>query len=300
MWGGNDEKDSVQAVLKALDEGISTIDTAPVYGFGKSEELVGKAIQEFGNRDKVILATKCGLEWTEKGKVFRNSSRERVKKEAEDSLKRLKTDYHDILQIHWPDHNTDFRETAAAMKELLKEGKIRSIGVSNFSPEQMDTFREEAPIHFSQPPYNLFEREIEEDLFPYCKEKEISLLTYGALCRGLLTGKMSEDSTFEGDDLRKKDPKFQGERFKQYLKAVNALDDYARQNHGKNVLALAARWILDVGVESAIWGARRPDQVKGQEIMGWQLSEKDLENIDQIIRDNVKDPVGPEFMAPPA
>ena len=299
MWGGTDEKDSVNTVVKAIDQGITTIDTAPVYGFGKSEKLVGKGIKKYGKREDVILATKCGLEWTDQGKVFRNSDPEKIKKETEDSLKRLQTDYIDIMQVHWPDHNTPFAVTADALLELKKEGKIRAIGVSNFSPEQMDEFRKTAPIHFCQPPYNLFERGIESDIKPYCHENEIALLTYGALCRGLLTGKMHENTTFEGDDLRRKDPKFQGDRFKQYLNAVTELEKYAGEYHKKDIISLAVRWILDKSVESAIWGARKPEQVAVKNTTGWQLSETDLANIDKIISDNVEQPVGPEFMAPP-
>jgi len=300
MWGGTDEKVSLQTILTALEQGLTTIDTAPVYGFGKSEELVGKAVKEYGNRDKIQLATKAALEWDDRQRIRRNASPERIRQEVEDSLRRLQTDYIDIFQIHWPDHNTPFKDTAATMLQLQKEGKIRAIGVSNFSPEQMDEFRQTAPIHVSQPPYNLFEREIEAEVKPYCEENNIATLTYGALCRGLLTGKMQEDSTFEGDDLRKMDPKFKGDRYKQYLAAVHQLHEFAKEHFGKTVRDLAVRWILDKGISSAIWGARHPGQVEVDQAMDWRLTENDLKTIDVIINKTVKDPVGPEFMAPPA
>ncbi len=301
MWGGNDEKESVDTVVKAIDEGVTTIDTAAIYGHGKSEELVGKGIKKYGNRHEVILATKCGLEWDDKGKIRRNSSRERLKKEIEDSLRRLDTDYIDIYQIHWPDHNTSFSETAETLLELQKAGKIRAIGVSNFSPDQMEEFREHAPIHFCQPPYNIFEREIENDVKPYCKENNIALLTYGALCRGLLTGKMTENTTFEGDDLRQMDPKFKGVRYQEYLEAVRQLQNFANESYHKGIIPFAVRWILDKGIESAIWGARRPDQIEGvNEAMDWHLSDEALEKIEQILDTTLSKPVGPEFMAPPA
>lgn len=301
MWGGTDEKQSIDTVKHAIDNGVNTIDTAAVYGFGKSEELVGQGVQKAAKRDEVILATKCGLEWDEKGKIRRNSSAERIRKEVEDSLRRMNTDYIDIYQIHWPDHNTDYAETADTMKTLMKEGKIRAIGVSNFSPEQMDTFRETAPIHFCQPPYNLFERSIENDVKPYCHNNNIALLTYGALCRGLLTGKMGSNSNFEGDDLRNFDPKFKGERYQQYLEAVNQLEYFVKDHYHKALIPFAVRWILDKGVESAIWGARRPDQVKHvNEATNWQLSEEAFQQIDNILTNTLEDPVGPEFMAPPA
>jgi aryl-alcohol dehydrogenase-like predicted oxidoreductase len=300
MWGGTNEKEAIDTVLEALRDGVTTIDTAPVYGQGKSEELVGQAVKEFGNRENIQLATKVGLEWDSNGNVERNSTRDRIMKEIDDSLERLQTDYIDIYQVHWPDLDTDFKETAEAMKELLDSGKIRAIGVSNYFPEQMDAFQEVAPIHVCQPPYNLFERGIETDVIPYCKEHNITLLTYGALCRGLLSGKMDEDYTFKKGDLRRNaDPKFQGETFAKHLKAVEKLKEYASDNFEKKVIHLAVRWILDRGIESAIWGARRPEQVTFNEVFGWELTENQVKEIEGIVEDTVENPVSPAFMAPP-
>ncbi len=155
----------MDTILSALGEGINLVDTAAIYGFGRSEEIVGKALSEYGQRDKVVIATKVGLDWTS-GKVDRNSTRDRIVKEVEDSLKRLGTDYIDIYQVHWPDSDTPVEETASAMEELYRSGKIRAIGVSNYSTTQMDEFRRKAPLHVSQPPYNLFERAIEDDVLP--------------------------------------------------------------------------------------------------------------------------------------
>ena len=301
MWGGNDEQDSVNTILEAIQQGITTIDTAAIYGFGKAERLLGKALAQHGQREKLIVATKGGLQWDDRSRIKRNSDPQRLRQEVADSLQRLGTDYIDLYQVHWPDHQTPLAETAETLNQLMKEGKIRAIGVSNFSPEQMDAFREGGPIHYSQPPYNLFERAIEQDVKPYCHENDIALLTYGALCRGLLTGKMHEETQFKGDDLRRGDPKFRGERYQEYLAAANALATYAREHYNKSLIALAVRWILDMGVETAIWGARRPEQVKHVgEITGWELTGEDLENIDQILSTHIKHPVGPEFMAPPA
>lgn len=300
MWGGTDERRSVDTIHKALDMGVTTIDTAPIYGFGKSEELVGKAIQEYGGREDIQIATKLGLEWDKEQNVRRNSSRKRILKEVDDSLRRLQTDYIDIYQIHWPDLETDFAETAETMKELLEQSKIKAIGVSNYSPAQMDTFREIAPIHVCQPPYNLFERGIEMDVIPYCKENNITLLTYGALCRGLLSGKMNKDWTFEKGDLRRNaDPKFQGATFVNHLEAVEKLKEYAGQNFDKKVIHLAVRWILDKGIDSAIWGARKPEQVTFDKVFGWQLSDDQLREIEELVERTVEDPVSPAFMAPP-
>jgi aryl-alcohol dehydrogenase-like predicted oxidoreductase len=299
MWGGTDEQESIDTILSAFDLGINIIDTAPVYGFGKSEEIVGKSLQQYGKRDRIILATKVGLEW-KNGNVFRNSSPQRIKKEIEDSLSRLKTDYIDIYQVHWPDPKVPFEETAKTLLSLLEHGKIRAIGVSNYSPEEMETFLKIAPIHTSQPPYNLFERGIEKDILPFTESHGIVTLAYGSLCRGLLSGKMKSDTKFTGDDLRKNDPKFQIPRFQEYLNAVQALDDFAKKNYQKNVLALAVRWVLDKGNTIALWGARHPNQLKNiQDVFGWKLDDSAMSEIDKILAENIKNPVGPEFMAPP-
>ena len=300
MWGGTDESESVATIQAAIEQGITLVDTAPVYGFGRSEEIVGKAIAEAGLRSHAVIATKCGLEWRD-GKVFRNSSGERIVREAEDSLRRLRTDHIDIYQVHWPDPLVPIEETAEAMNALYKQGKIGAIGISNFSVEQMEEFRSVAPLHVLQPPYNLFERSIEADVLPYCRKNNISTLGYGALCRGLLSGKMRLDMAFSGDDLRKTDPKFQKPRFAQYLAAVQRLDQLAQNRYGKRVIHLAVRWMLDQGVTVALWGARHPDQLQpAADVVGWSLNASDKAEINRILRETITDPIGPEFMAPPA
>ncbi|KHE67170.1 aldo/keto reductase [Halobacillus sp. BBL2006] len=300
MWGGTDEDQSIRTIHTALDQGINFIDTAPAYGFGRSEEIIGKAVQQSGKREDLLLATKTGIDWNDES-VFRNASKERIHQEVEDSLKRLQTDYIDVYQVHWPDPVTPIHETAEALHYLYKQGKIRAIGVSNFSPEQMDTFREAAPIHTLQPPYNMFEREIEEKTLPYTKDHDITTVSYGSLCRGMLSGKMSSDREFEGDDLRNNDPKFQQPRFKQYLNAVHELEQLAQNRYGKSVLHLALRWVLDQpGSGIALMGGRRPDQLDPvQEVEDFKVDEETMHDIDEILLKHVKDPVGPEFMAPP-
>src|ERR1700750_841330 len=232
MWGGTDEAESLATIQAAFEHGINVVDTAPVYGFGRSEEIVGRAIAESRLRSNVIIATKAGLQW-EDGRVSRNASRARIMREVEDSLRRLRTDYIDIYQVHWPDPLIAIEETADAMNTLFMQGKIRAIGVSNFSVLQMELFRRIAPLHVLQPPYNLFERGIETDLLPYCRKNKIAMLGYGALCRGLLSGRMKENTVFDGDDLRRTDPKFVKPRFAQYLAAVHRLDRLAQQRFGK-------------------------------------------------------------------
>jgi aryl-alcohol dehydrogenase-like predicted oxidoreductase len=300
MWGGNTDLDeSIYTIRSAVARGITLIDTAPVYGFGRSEEIVGMALSG-GVRDRAVIATKAGLEWRG-GKVWRNSSPARIRKEVEDSLRRLRTDYIDLYQVHWPDPLVPIQETAGALARLLKEGKIRAIGVSNYSPAQMDEFRKAAPIHSVQPPYNLFEREAESGVLPYAAQHGIAVLCYGALCRGLLTGTITRATQFKGDDLRQYDPKFQEPRFSQYLAAVISLDRYARERYRLGVLALAVRWVLDQGDTIALWGARRPAQLDPvEDTMGWEVDERAKRRIERILLETVKDPVGPEFMAPPS
>jgi aryl-alcohol dehydrogenase-like predicted oxidoreductase len=300
MWGGSDEKDAIRTIHAALDSGINLIDTAPVYGFGRSEEIVGKALAIGGRRKDTVIATKVGLDWAD-GKPFRNASRARIVYEAEQSLRRLQTDVIDLYQVHWPDPNTPIAEVADAMAALYRSGKIRAIGVSNFSPAQMDEFRAVAPLHTAQPPYNLFERSIEQDVLPYCRDRNIALLAYGSLCRGLLSGSMTDKTRFGGDDLRRTDPKFRPPRFEQYLDAVAKLNAFASEHYGKRVIHLAARWVLDRNNKNiALWGARRPEQLAAiRGVVGWRIDDAAMAEIDQILKRTVRDPVGPEFMAPP-
>lgn len=297
MWGGTDEARSIETIRGAVQGGINLIDTAPVYGFGRSEEIVGKALE--GIRDQAVIATKVALEWPDE-QVRRNASAARIRQEVEDSLRRLRTDRIDLYQVHWPDPQVSHEETARELERLRQEGKILAIGVSNYSPEQLEAFRQFANLSTVQPPYNLFERAIEADVLPYAQRHGLVLLAYGALCRGLLSGRMNAQTQFDGDDLRQGDPKFQAPRFAQYLAAVEALTAFARERHGKSVLALAVRWILDQGPTIALWGARKPEQLQGlDEAFGWRLSVEDLAAIDALLAEHVKDPVGPEFMAPP-
>jgi aryl-alcohol dehydrogenase-like predicted oxidoreductase len=297
MWGGTDERESIATIHAALSQGINLIDTAPAYGFGMSEEIVGAALD--GVRTQAVIATKTGLEWRD-GKVYRNATRARIMQEVDDSLRRLRTDYIDIYQVHWPDPLVPIEETAEAMRSLLEQGKIRAIGVSNFSVAQMERFREVAPLHVLQPPYNLFERAIEADVLPYSRANNIVTLGYGALCRGLLSGRMSPDTTFDGDDLRRIDPKFQPPRFAQYLAAVRQLDELAQRRFRRRVIHLAVRWMLDQGISVALWGGRHPDQVEAAlGVAGWSLNTVHRALIELIVNSAVRDPVGPEFMAPP-
>jgi aryl-alcohol dehydrogenase-like predicted oxidoreductase len=297
MWGGSDERESIATIRSAVERGISLIDTAPVYGFGRSEEIVGKALAGF--RDKVVIATKCGLGWKD-GRPYRDSRPDRLRTGVEDSLRRLRVDSIDLLQVHWPDLQVPIEDAARTLEDLRREGKIRAIGVSNFSPDQMDSFRAVVQLASVQPPYNLFEREIEADVLPYAARTGLTLLCYGALCRGLLSGRMTADRRFDGDDLRRVDPKFQKPRFDQYLAAADALKSFARRRFGQSLLALAIRWVLDQGPTIALWGARHPAQLDPiVEIDGWTIDAAAKAEIDRILERTIIDRVSPAFMAPP-
>lgn len=299
MWGGSDSQDSIDSIHRALDLGINLIDTAPVYGFGLSEEIVGKALKIYGKRENIVLVTKTGIGW-KKERIYRDGRRSSLHKEVDESLKRLQTDYIDLYLIHWPDPLVSMEEMAETLLSLKDKKKVRAIGVSNFTLEQMKEFQKYAKLDANEPPYNLFERGIENKELPYCLEQNIFLLGYGSLCRGLLSGKMHQKMRFTGDDLRQVDPKFQEPRFSQYLECARRLEEWARQKHNKSLLALAVRWVLDKGVSCALWGARNPEQLGGiEEVWGWGLTQKDFAEIDQIISQTITMPVGPEFMAPP-
>jgi aryl-alcohol dehydrogenase-like predicted oxidoreductase len=297
MWGGSDQRESIATIHAALQQGINLIDTAPVYGFGVSEEIVGAALA--GMRRSAVIATKAGLEWRGE-KIYRNASRARIMQEVDASLRRLRTDYIDIYQVHWPDPLVPIEETAEAMRTLHEQGKIRAVGVSNFSVAQMERFRQVAPLHVLQSPYNLFEREIESQVLPYCRARKIATFGYGALCRGLLSGRMRPEITFKGDDLRSVDPKFQAPRFARYVDAVRQLDEFAQYRFNHRVIELAVRWVLDQGVSVALWGGRHPDQVEAAlKVAGWSLDSANRMQIERIVNRAISNPIGPEFMAPP-
>jgi aryl-alcohol dehydrogenase-like predicted oxidoreductase len=300
QWGGTDDNESIRTIHAALDRGVNVIDTAPAYGFGHSEEVVGRAVESWGHRDRVVIATKCGLE-RHGDALYRNSSRRQILEEVEDSLRRLRTDYIDLYQVHWPDPRTPYEETAQVMLELQRAGKIRALGTSNYSIEAMARFQRIAPKATAQPPLNMFERDAQDDIIPWCEAHGVGTLVYGALCRGLLTGTIDERTTFVGDDLRKTDPKFLPPRFARYLEAVRQIERYARDSHGKHVLGFALRWVLDQpGVSIALCGARHAGELDVlDDIVGWNLDADDLDFVDEVLDDTVPEPIGPEFMAPP-
>jgi aryl-alcohol dehydrogenase-like predicted oxidoreductase len=298
-WGSVPEDVAIATVLSAVERGIHLIDTAPIYGRGHAEETIGKAMRAHGHRDAFFIATKAGLEWNERG-VFANSTPTRMRKELEDSLRRLQTDTIDLYQIHWPDTLIPVSEVAAQLAKFQSEGKVRALGVSNFSVAQMLEFRSVAPPASDQPPYNLFERDIDGSVLPWCAANGVAVLTYSSLCRSLLGGRIQRGMNFDEKDIRYVDPKFQEPRFSQYMTAVERLAAFANDRFSKSVLELAVRWTLDrPGVSVALWGARRPDQLDAVAgVLGWKLDADAMVAIDRIVAESVTNPVGPEYLTP--
>jgi aryl-alcohol dehydrogenase-like predicted oxidoreductase len=295
---------AVSTCLSALERGINIIDTAPIYGHGRAEEIVGRAIRAHGRREDFFIATKFGLDWNPFG-VFSNSTAPRLQDELEASLRRLGTDYIDLYQVHCPDTRTPIAETAALLAEFQRQGKVRALGVSNFSIAQMEEFRSVAPLSSNQPPYNLFERGIEccahgESLLSWCAANGVAILTWSTLCRSLLGGRLTRGMSFDSGDIRRVDPKFSEPRFSEYITAVEHLAAFAHERYGKSVLELAVRWVLDrPGVSVALWGAKRPDQLDAVSgVMDWKLDASAMAEIDRIVSESVTDPVGPEYLAP--
>jgi aryl-alcohol dehydrogenase-like predicted oxidoreductase len=298
-WGDVPEDEAIATCLGALDRGINLIDTAPIYGLGRAEQIVAKAMRAHGRREDFYIATKAGLEWNERG-VFANSVAASLRRELEDSLRRLDTEYIDLYQVHWPDTKTPIAETAALMAGFVREGKVRALGVSNFSVAQMEEFRRVAPLASNQPPYNLFERQIDAGVLPWCASNGVAVLAYSSLCRSLLGGRVHRSTKFDATDVRSVDPKFQEPRFSEYMTAVERLGAFARERYGKSVIELAARWVLDrPGVSVALWGAKRPDQLDAVAgVVGWKLDASAMAEIDRIVAESVTDPVGPEYLTP--
>jgi aryl-alcohol dehydrogenase-like predicted oxidoreductase len=273
MWGGNEEKDSIAAIQASIDHGVTTIDTAAIYGMGESEEFVGKAIK--GRREKVVLATKCGLRWDSsegtdpwiqkdnKGNpvtIRKNCKPSSIAYECEQSLKRLGTDVIDLFQIHWPDPTTSIEDSWRAMVKLKEQGKVRAIGVSNYDLEQLKTAQEVSPVDSLQPPFSLIRREIEKDILPYCIHKKIGVIVYSPLERGLLTGKVSIERTFPKDDHRSAYDLFSIENRKRILEALKEIQPIADKHHATISQLIIHCTIHVPGITAAIVGARNPQQ----------------------------------------
>ena len=284
-WGSLDEQENVEAMRLALELGVNFFDTAQAYGFGASEHLVAKALGDElrSRRDEIVIATKGGLRMTDDALV-RDSSPDWLRRGVEESLGHLGVDHIDLYQVHWPDRDTPFEETAGALEELVEEGKIRHVGVSNFDAGEMEAFERGRPVETNQPPYHLFRRDIEEDVLPYCREHDIGVLVYGPLAHGLLSGKFDRETEFPDDDWRASSELFRGDNFERNLEVVEELRRFAAER-GHTVAQLAVAWTLArPGVHVAIVGARRPDHIEGTApAADIELSSDDLERIESIM-----------------
>ncbi|HEY9676905.1 MAG TPA: aldo/keto reductase [Drouetiella sp.] len=274
MWGGTDEQKAIESIQASIDVGVTTIDTAPIYGYGKSEELVAKAVGK--NRDKVQILTKFGLRWDssegehffdldENGKkvqVFRNARKKSILKECDDSLKRLNTDYIDLYQCHWRDHSTELEETMEACAELLKAGKIRAVGVSNFTAQEIQKCNSIVPVASNQPPYSMVLRDIEKDVLPFCREHDIASIVYSPLQRGLLTGKFKPDHKFAPGDHRAAQPQFQPDFISKVNKFLDELKPLA-ERHNTTLGNVVLSWTIhQPGITVALVGARDAEQAR--------------------------------------
>lgn len=268
MWGGTDEAAALGAIEASIDAGVSLIDTAPAYGLGHSEELVGQAIR--GKRDKVVLVTKCGLNWhSGRGNFFfeeagmpvhRYLGRDGIVHEVEQSLRRLGTDHIDLYLTHWQDPTTPVAETMEALLALKQAGKIRAIGASNASPVELETYVASGGIDAIEEKYSMLDREIETSLLPIAKREAISCLSYSSLALGLLSGSIPPDRAFRGDDLRRSDPRFLPETLQKAQAFAGDLAPLA-QSLGASVAQLVIAWTLQQpGIDFALCGARNPGQ----------------------------------------
>jgi len=283
-WGPQDDREAVAAIKAALEAGINWIDTAPAYGLGHSEELIREAFSQ--RTDKPIIATKCGILWNEKKEKVSCLKRESIRQECHASLKRLGVEVIDLYQMHWPDPDEDVEEAWEEMARLCEEGKVRYLGVSNFSVGQMKRAQKIHPVASLQPPYNMLHRQVEDELLSYCAKNDIGVVAYSPMERGLLTGKFDQArlAALAPDDHRRRSPDFQEPRFSATLELVEGLRKIAERS-GRTCAQLAISWVLRrPEVTAAIVGARRPDQiVETAPASDWKLSKKDIDKIEKLL-----------------
>jgi aryl-alcohol dehydrogenase-like predicted oxidoreductase len=284
-WGSTDANSAANAIRTAADNGVTFFDTAQAYGFGASEALLAKGLQGL-RRENLVIATKGGLRKEGSG-VARDSSAKAITDGVESSLRSLDTDYIDLYQVHWPDTKTPFEETADALAKLIAAGKIRHVGVSNFSVAQMDAFSESLPVETLQPPYHLLHRNIEAEILPYTSAHNIGVLVYGPLAHGMLGGGLRPDTTFAPDDWRSNSADFHGQAYLHNLERVSELADFAQRELGITIGQLAVAWTLaNPAVHAAIVGTRNPAHV--QEALAAAdvtLSPSTLARIGEIMND---------------
>jgi aryl-alcohol dehydrogenase-like predicted oxidoreductase len=288
-WGRVDRQAAIAAAREALDIGVTLFDTAHAYGFGIAEELLGEALRPEirSARESIVIATKGGLRKSA-GRTIRDASPDALRRDLEASLRALGTDYIDLYQVHWPDSATPIAATAETLDAFVREGRVRYVGVSNYDVQQMAAFQGVRPIDTLQPPYHLFRRGIEESILPFARKQGIGVLVYGPLSHGLLSGRMTEGTTFAPDDWRSKSDLFMGEAFRRNLSVVRDLAEFANRRNA-TVAQLAIAWTLaNPAVHVAIVGARNPAQIRetapGADL---QLRPGEMAEIELILRREV-------------
>lgn len=286
-WGSQDDQDSIAAIHRAVENGINWIDTAAVYGLGHSEEVVAEALKGVSEADRPYVFTKCELVWDEEGNVGNSLKADSVKRECEDSLRRLNVEAIDLYQIHWPNPDEDIEEGWQAMADLKREGKVRHIGVSNFGVGQLKRAEAVAPVETLQPPYSMLNRGVEDEVLPYCRENDIGVINYSPMFSGLLTGKMDKQraESLPSDDWRSRHPEFQEPSLSRNLELVEALREIGAAHGGTSPGEVAIAWTLrNPAITAAIVGGRRPDQVDG--VVGaadLALDESEVERIERYL-----------------
>lgn len=283
-WGPQDDQESIGAIHRALELGVNWIDTAPVYGLGHAEEIVGKALR--GLRSRPLVATKCARCWDANRQIVSRLKRESVRAEIEASLRRLGLDVIDLYQVHWPQPDEDLEEGWAAMAELVREGKVRYVGVSNFNLAQLRRIQAIHPAASLQPPYSMLTRGVEADLLPYCAAQGIGVIAYSPMQKGLLTGKVTSAwaNGLPADDHRRNDPEFRPPRLAANQELAVGLRAIAERS-GKTAAHLAIAWVLRrTEVTAAIVGARKPSQIEETTAAaGWRLSDAELAEIEALL-----------------
>jgi aryl-alcohol dehydrogenase-like predicted oxidoreductase len=287
-WGTFDQEEAKATIRRAVELGVTLFDTAQAYGFGVSERVLADALWSVVGRGEVVVATKGGLRM-EGDQLLRDASATWLRAGVESSLRNLRTDYIDLYQVHWPDHHTPAEETAEALQQLVTEGKIRHVGVSNYSPKEIDELAAHGPVETLQPPLHMFHRDIEADVLPYADAHDIGVLVYGPMAHGLLAGAMNAQTTFPPDDWRSKSADFHGEPFARNLRVVERLRAFGDER-GISLPQLAIAWtIAHPAVDVAIVGARRPAQLDGlTPAADLELSDSDREQLEQILKDAVR------------
>ncbi|MHB1346164.1 MAG: aldo/keto reductase [Candidatus Humimicrobiaceae bacterium] len=300
MWGGTDEKEAMEAIKVSIDNGITLIDTAPAYGKGRSEEIVGEAIK--GKRDDLVIATKCGIEWHDvtKGTSFltysdgsqfnRYLGKDSIIYETEQSLKRLGTDYIDVMQTHWQDDTTSVEETMGALMKLKEQGKIRAIGVSNAGLYHLQEYSKFGQLDCDQEKYSMIDREHEKDLFSWCKKNKVSILSYGSISMGLLSGNMDPARKFDGDDSRISKERFTPENIRRTNELIGKYLKPVADKHEAAIGHIAIAWLLmQPGVFALVGSRRTNDAIENAKAADLILDEEDMNAVSIFIEEYEKE-----------